>query len=273
MALSTFVIGDVHGCLKELEDLLILIDFKANQDHLWFCGDLVNRGPDSLGVLRLVKQLPQTLTVLGNHDLYCLSVWCGLSEIHREKKLQTILAAPDCDELMHWLRKQPLMLSDHKHTVVHAGLPPQWNTHQASYYAKEVEQALSGHEYRDVLLNIEGNQPDAWDESLTSYDRLRYIINALTRIRFVTHDGRLDLENKGPPESAGPNETPWYASANRASQEEIIIHGHWASLNGKAKQPKVFSLDTGCVWHGALTALRLDDYQLFQVPARRKSTI
>jgi bis(5'-nucleosyl)-tetraphosphatase (symmetrical) len=267
--MSTFVIGDIQGCYQELQDLLQHIKFHSGHDHLWLAGDLVNRGPQSLEVLRFIIDLPYVTSVLGNHDLHLLALWNGAPL--DDESLGAILEAPDCDHLMHWLRQCPLIHTDGTHTLVHAGIPPQWNCQQAHHYSQEVAQALAGHDFRDFLTHMYGNSPDSWDDSLTGNDRLRYITNALTRIRCVTSEGKLNLEHKGRLDEAPGGHLPWFAFPGRASAGESIIFGHWAAINGVTHNDQALALDTGCVWGKQLTALRLDDMRLFHVPARVKS--
>ena len=268
--MTTYVIGDIQGCFAELQDLLKLINFRPNHDNLWLVGDLVNRGPQSLAVLRFITSLPKVTCVLGNHDLHLLALWNGTP--HDDDSLAEVLESPDCDELMHWLRQCPIIHSDGSRTMVHAGVPPQWNTTQACNYGQEVANALSGGDFSDFLSNMYGNTPDTWQETLTGHERLRYITNALTRIRFVSPEGRLELEQKGTLAEQPSGYYPWFSVPGRASADELIIFGHWAAIEGITQHPNAIGLDTGCVWGKALTALRLDDMRLFQTPARTKST-
>ena len=259
--MATYAIGDVQGCYYELRALLDRLRFDADEDDLWFVGDLVNRGPSSLDCLRFVMQLGARATVvLGNHDLHLLARACGAPrKPRRGDTLDAVLAAPDRDELLDWLRQRPLLHHDALlgYTMVHAGLPPQWNLATATLCAREVEQALRGHDHRVFLAEMYGDEPDLWSDGLTGIARLRFAVNALTRMRFVTDDGRLELKAKGAPSAAPDGAIPWFAVRGRASSGLHLIFGHWSTL-GEADGFGVYPLDSGCVWGGKLTALRLD---------------
>ncbi|SRR5579885_244628 len=266
--MATYVIGDVQGCFAEFEKLLEKIHFDSRKDTLWFTGDLVNRGPYSLEVLRFVKALGENhVTVLGNHDLHLLAVAYGVRSMHRSDTLESVLSAPDKDELIEWLRHRPLLHYDKSNGFVmaHAGLAPSWTLNEARSLAHEVELALRGRSPESFLKNMYGNQPDRWDDGLAGIDRLRCIINFLTRMRFCHADGRLDLSYKG--EIAGkPAELiPWFDTPGRVNVSEKIIFGHWAALGGKTDAFNVYALDTGCVWGNCLTAMRLEDEKRFSV--------
>lgn len=266
--MATYAIGDIQGCFAELEKLLAQIDFNPERDTLWFTGDLVNRGPRSLETLRFVKALGEKhITVLGNHDLHLLAAASGLRATHRGDTLDKILAAPDKNELIDWLRHRPLLHYDKstRFVMTHAGLAPAWTLAQARKLANEVEVVLRGNSPDVFFKNMYGNQPDRWDEKLAGFERLRCIINFFTRMRFCHADGRLDLSYKG--EIAGkPRELiPWFDVPDRVNANEKIIFGHWAALGGKADVPNVYPLDTGCVWGNCLTAMRLEDEQRFSV--------
>lgn len=259
--MATYAIGDVQGCFDELQLLLRQCDFQAKKDKLWFVGDLVNRGPKSLEVLRFVRDLgKRAVTVLGNHDLHLLAVACGNQRKQKPSDtLAPILGAPDRDELLDWLRQRPLLHHDAAlgYTMVHAGLPPQWDLATATLCAREVESALRGPGWKGFLDQMYGDQPDRWSEGLTGIERLRYSVNALTRMRFVYEDGRIDLKSKGAPHTAPVGVMPWFAARGRKSANLELIFGHWSTL-GEAEGFGVYPLDTGCVWGGRLTALRLD---------------
>lgn len=266
--MSTYAIGDIQGCFAELENLLDAIHFDSTQDVLWFTGDLVNRGPRSLEVLRFIKSLgDQHVAVLGNHDLHLLAVSYGVRDIHRGDTLREILDAPDRAEIFDWLRRRPLFHEDKTlgYVMAHAGLAPVWTVTDAHRLAREVETVLQGDSPEILLKNMYGNQPDYWDEKLTGIERWRAIINFFTRMRFCHADGRLDLSYKG--EIIGkPDELiPWFLLPNRVNAETKIIVGHWAALGGKTDVPEVIAIDTGCVWGNCLTALRLDDGKRFSV--------
>ena len=258
--MATYAIGDVQGCYDPLQRLLAKIAFNAKHDRLWFVGDLVNRGPQSLAVLRFIRSLgDNAVTVLGNHDLTLLAVAEGCSRLRSKDTFQDILRAPDCDELLNWLRQRPLIHYDAKlnFLMVHAGLAPQWNLQQALTYAHEVEEILRGPGYRGFLDAMFGNEPHLWNDNLTGIERLRCITNYLTRIRFCTDDGALSLIHKGAPGSQPAALKPWFETANRCTSEINIVFGHWAAL-GFYRQPGIYALDSGCVWGNTLTALRLD---------------
>lgn len=269
--MTTYAIGDVQGCFKELLQLLEFIAFQPNQDELWFVGDLVNRGPDSLNVLRFVKSLGHSAkVVLGNHDLHVLAIAAGVRPKDSELSLKPILDAPDCDELLTWLKTQPLIYYDAnlRYLLVHAGLPPQWGLAEALEHGKTVSDALQGPNFKTVLKNMYGNAPTLWTHTLSRTQRLRFTINALTRIRFCNPAGKLKLNAnvKMDWEHPKPNLIPWFLHPKRKSESTYIIFGHWAALGGITFDPKIQALDTGCVWGGFLTALRLTDGLRFAVP-------
>lgn len=266
--MPTYAIGDIQGCFVELEMLLEQIHFNYHQDTLWFTGDLVNRGPRSLEVLRFVKALGEKhVIVLGNHDLHLLAVAYGVRDLHKNDTLDEILAAPDKNELMDWLRHRPLLHYDKltEYVMVHAGLAPIWDLNQARWLAQEVEGILRGPSPETFLKNIYGNQPDRWNDNLSGIERWRCIINFLTRMRFCYADGRLDLTYKGEIAGKPIDLIPWFDVSNRKNVNEKIIIGHWAALNGKSDAPNIYPLDTGCVWGNCLTAMRLEDRKRFNV--------
>lgn len=275
--MSTYAIGDIQGCYSELQNLLDKINFDDKNDLLWFVGDLVNRGPESLKTLRFVKALGvNAVTVLGNHDLHLLAIANGQEQFMRKvDTLHNILTAPDRDELLSWLRQCPLLHhdSDLGFTLIHAGLPPQWDLEQAIAYATEVETILSGNNYIDYFDNMYGNQPDSWSEDLTGWDRLRFFTNCFTRMRYCTADGHLEFKEKGAPGTQPDSLTPWYALSNRKTINNKIIFGHWATVSfakdKNFKQYNVYPIDTGCLWSGELTAMRLEDEKLFSVPSQQ----
>lgn len=263
--MSVYVVGDIQGCFAELQLLLKEIEFDAASDRLWFVGDLVNRGPGSLEVLQLVKSLGDgAVTVLGNHDLHLLAVAAGVAQLHRSDTLDEILAAPDRDELLLWLRQQRLMYVEDSNVMVHAGLLPQWSVKQAAKLAGEVETALRGDDYVKFLEHMYGNTPNRWDDELAGYKRLRVITNAFTRLRVCTLEGEMEYKFKGEVEKIPSGYIPWFDVPKRASQDATVFFGHWSALGLKVT-PNVIALDTGCLWGGALTAMRLEDRKLFQV--------
>lgn len=267
--MSTYAIGDVQGCFKTLKSLLTEIQLKPATDTLWFVGDLVNRGPDSLSVLRFLQDLPQTpVIVLGNHDLHLLAVYSGHGQLSNQDTLEAVLEAPDSALLCDWLRQKPLLHQDETlgYTLVHAGLPPQWGSKQAKQYAQAVEQQLKSDHYADFFAQLYGETPHKWDEGLTGWERLRFIVNALTRLRFCTLDGSLDFAHKGVVGSQPRELYPWFDVPKRASMNDKILFGHWSALNrSMVHSPNVFALDTGCVWGRELTAFRLEDQRYFSV--------
>lgn len=265
---NIYAIGDVQGCYSALNKLLDKIKFDPSQHQLWFTGDLVNRGDDSLSVLRLVRELgAAAVTVLGNHDLFLLAAYYHGIHLKTHHTIQPILDASDCDELISWLLQQPLLHHQHGYTLVHAGIPPQWNLTQAQQHAAEVSSALL-HDTEKFLQQMYGNEPSAWSEALSGYDRLRYITNAFTRLRLCSTEGELELKFKGDADTPiAAHLQPWYAIENRKTQNEKILFGHWAALQGKVTPTtaNVYALDTGCVWGNCLTAMRLSDQQRFSV--------
>lgn len=263
--MATYAIGDVQGCFAKLQNLLLQICYQPHRDVLWFVGDLVNRGPDSLTTLRFISSLDNAVVVLGNHDLHLLAVYYGLKEFYADDTIQDILAAPDCDQLLFWLRQQKLMHYDAQFDIVmtHAGVAPQWSLQQALELAHEVEMALQGNTVTDYLSHMYGNMPDCWQDHLTGLDRLRVITNYFTRMRFCSAKGELIMNKKTAPLDCPPGGMPWFKVPGRKMQAQKIVFGHWSALQGQTHEPNVFALDTGVVWGGPLTALRLDDLQRF----------
>jgi len=266
--MSTYVIGDVQGCFYQLQQLLTHIQFHPQRDTLWFTGDLVNRGPQSLEVLRFVKSLNnKSKIVLGNHDLHLLAVFYGARQMNPGDTFTDILMAPDAPELMYWLKSQSLFYYDEQSNIalVHAGVAPMWTIEKAVALAHEVEVVLCGDGYINFFKNMYGNEPALWQENLTGHDRLRCITNYFTRMRFCRADGRLDLFAKVEIKYANDDLIPWFALPNRVNANHKIMFGHWAALGGIADAPNVYALDTGCVWGNCLTALRLEDGKRFSV--------
>jgi len=262
---ACYAIGDIQGCYDELRALLERIGFDRQRDRLWFTGDLVNRGPKSLETLRFVKGLGDAaLTVLGNHDLHLLAAAWYPRNVRRKDTLHTILEAADRDELIDWLRCRPLLHHDEVlgFTLIHAGLPPQWDLADARARAREVEAVLCSDRIGDFLARMYGNEPDLWSDDLEGQDRLRFITNCFTRLRYCTPEGKLVLGPKGAPGSQPAGALPWFEIEHRRSRDLNIAFGHWSTL-GPRNDPGIFPLDTGCLWGGQLTALRLDDRQWF----------
>lgn len=258
--MAVYAIGDIQGCYAELQGLLELINFSSADDQLWLAGDLVNRGPQSLEVLRFVKALgKQAKVVLGNHDLHLLALANGLSPKSSSTDLHPILIAKDRDELLDWLIRQPLLQHSKKlgYTMVHAGLSPAWDLATAKACAREVEGILQSPDRYPLLAEMYADTPRRWKNKYTGIKRWRYIINCFTRMRYCDAEGRLNLSCKGKPKAESNKKLPWFRVPNRANAGERIIFGHWSTL-GYLHENNVWSLDTGCVWGGALTAMRLD---------------
>jgi bis(5'-nucleosyl)-tetraphosphatase (symmetrical) len=259
--MTRWAIGDVQGCCAELDELLARLHFSADRDLLWFTGDLVNRGPQSLAALRRVSALADNaIVVLGNHDLHLLAAaHVPGHRLRRSDTLDEVLAASDRERLLGWLIERPLAHHDRarQDLLVHAGLVPQWDAQQAALLAGEVARSLR-HDPRALLESMYGDKPDQWDEALSGTERLRFIINVLTRVRVCTARGRIDLKQKGTPAEAQPPWQPWFAVRGRASAATRIIFGHWSAL-GFYQSEGLLGLDTGCVWGGTLTAVNLDD--------------
>ena len=267
--MATYAIGDLQGCFDPLRRLLDYIGFAPDNDRLWFVGDLVNRGPQSLEVLRFVRGLGSAaVTVLGNHDLHLVMQAAGFGKANKEDTLDAILAAPDRDELLGWLRSLPLFHVAGEWAMVHAGLLPSWDVGKAQALSDEVSAALGRPNYIDFLANLWGSEPDAWRDDLTGWDRLRVVVNAMTRMRFVTPGGRMEFRApgaKGPPERGPAGCVPWFDAPFRRSADHAIVCGHWSAL-GFRQTEKLFALDSGCLWGGSLTAVRLEDRRIFQMP-------
>lgn len=271
--MSTYLIGDVHGCYDELIALLAQVEFTPGEDTLWLTGDLVARGPGSLDVLRYVKSLGDSVRlVLGNHDLHLLAVYAGISRNKPKDKLNDLLTAPDADSLINWLRRQPLLQVDHEKRLVmaHAGITPQWDITTAERCARDVESVLSSDSYPLFLDAMYGDMPNNWTEELTGLARLRFSTNALTRMRYCFPGGQLDMLCKDSPENVFSPLKPWFAIPGPVSENYRIAFGHWASLEGKGTPEGIYALDTGCCWGGDLTCLRWEDQQYFTQPSLRR---
>lgn len=257
--MAIYAIGDIQGCYEPLLRLLDVIQFDKNNDQLWFAGDLVNRGPESLAVLRFVKSLDNAaITVLGNHDLHLLAAACAPASTNTKETLKQILKAPDRDELIAWLRHRPLFYYANNFCLVHAGIPPQWDFQQTCNMAKLAEQALQSSGYANVLQAMYGNKPNLWSNDLSGMPRLRFIINSFTRMRYCDHEGRLDFDHNGPPGSQPKHLMPWFKAPGRLSAGMRIVFGHWSAL-GYYEGDNCYAIDTGCLWGGQLTAIRLDE--------------
>jgi len=271
--MAIYAIGDVQGCYDNLTRLLDAISFNEHSDQLWFVGDLVNRGPTSLETLRFIKSLgTSAITVLGNHDLHLLAASCLPASSNTKSALNQVLTAPDRDELIDWLRHRPLFHHDENFCMLHAGIPPQWDFDQTQKMAHLVENELQGKNYKSLLKAMYGDKPDFWSPLLRGKSRLRFIINCFTRMRYCDADGRLDLNYSGPPGSQPAHLMPWFTVPNRKSTPMKIVFGHWSSL-GYYEGENCYAIDTGCLWGGQLTALRLGEpVQRFSVCCEKKDT-
>jgi len=262
--MATYAIGDIQGCYGPLRRLLDLCRFNPRHDRLWLVGDLVNRGPHSLAVLRFVKSLgSRAVTVLGNHDLTLLIVAAGHRKPSPDDTFNPILRAPDRDELLHWLRHRKMMHVERGFAMVHAGLLPQWTIVKALKLAREVETELRGDDHEKFLRKLYGNKPNRWDDDLQGIKRMRVIVNAMTRMRICTLAGRMEFAHKGKPFHLPIGYVPWFSVPQRKNRGTTILCGHWSAL-GLFANANVIALDTGCLWGGELTALRLEDQRLFQ---------
>jgi bis(5'-nucleosyl)-tetraphosphatase (symmetrical) len=263
--MSTYAIGDIQGCFDSFQRLLERCAFDPARDKLWLVGDLVNRGPRSLETLRYVKNLgPAALTVLGNHDLSLLMLSEGFGKRGKGDTFDAILAAPDREELLFWLRHQAMCHLENGHCLVHAGLLPQWTAKQARALASEVEQALRGPDWRHFMAHMWGSEPDVWQDKLEGWPRLRVIVNAMTRMRFCSPKGVMDFKIKGEVHKAPKGYVPWFEVPGRRSADTVLVTGHWSALGLKIL-PNLLAIDSGCLWGGKLSAIRLEDRTLFQV--------
>ncbi len=258
--MATYAIGDVQGCFDELMELLEVIEFDEKSDTLWFVGDLVNRGPKSLETLRFVKSLGErAITVLGNHDIHLLTIAYGVNSDKGHKTLRPVLGADDRDELITWLRQQRLVHFDAQLGIgmVHAGLPPQWTFEQTMGFGSEVEAVLQSDAVGDLLSVLYGDHPARWHDQLAGIERQRFIVNACTRLRFCDQAGEMDFAFKGEIGGQPAGLLPWFDVDNRCSVDDFIVFGHWSAL-GFMQTDRLLSIDTGCLWGGELTAVRID---------------
>jgi bis(5'-nucleosyl)-tetraphosphatase (symmetrical) len=270
--MATYAIGDVQGCYAELSDLLEEVRFDAGADCLWLLGDLINRGPDSLSVVRLVRSLEGSAKiVLGNHDLHFLAIHLGGHSLTKNDTFVDLLQAQDVDELADWYCQQPFMVCDEQlgYAMTHAGIPHIWSVDEAGAYAREVEQVIRGEQRLEYFQAMYGNKPDIWKSSLRGMDRWRAITNYLTRMRLIDSRGRMDFVHKGGLTEVSSPWVPWYEPSRQEPLPVKLLFGHWAALEGHTGNDQAIALDTGCVWGGELTALRLDDGIFFSVPARK----
>jgi bis(5'-nucleosyl)-tetraphosphatase (symmetrical) len=269
--MATYAIGDLQGCWLTLDALLHHVNYRPKQDALWFVGDIVNRGQGSLECLRFIAS-PQVnaVVVLGNHDLHLLAVAEGIAKPHRLDTLAAILDAPDCAHLLYWLRQQKLLHTEGAYALVHAGLMPQWTWRQAATLAREIERELRGDNYRDLLQHMYGNKPDTWADNLAGHDKMRFVLNTFTRMRTLTDTNAHDLGFKGELSQLPSTLTPWFnvPSVRRFSNvKRTTIAGHWSAL-GLYQSDSFIGLDSGCIWGRTLTAYRLDDGKIFQMPSQ-----
>ncbi len=274
--MSTYLIGDVHGCYHELRALLDQVSFDPQKDTLWLTGDFVARGPDSLAVLRYVKSLGSSArVVLGNHDLHLLGIYCKISRNKPKDNLNPLLEADDADELINWLRRQPLLQVDEEKKIImaHAGITPQWDLETARMCAREVESVLSSDAYPLFIDFMYGDMPNNWSTELTGLSRLRFSTNALTRMRYCFPNGQLDMICKDSPENAPSPLKPWFLLPRKIPADYTIMFGHWASLEGQGVPEGVCALDTGCCWGGPLTLLHWESQKFYHQPSRYKRQI
>ncbi|WP_299944609.1 symmetrical bis(5'-nucleosyl)-tetraphosphatase [uncultured Microbulbifer sp.] len=264
--MATYAVGDIQGCYKPLQRLLKKIPFRFDRDKLWIAGDMVHRGDDSLGTLRfLYDHRHQVTAVLGNHDLHLLALAHGAKRLSKkEHDLTRVLQAKDSDKLLNWLQNLPLLVHKKGYTMVHAGIPPIWSITKAEELSREVHRALvDASMAKAYFYGMYGNEPHCWNDHLFGIERLRSITNYFTRMRFCKQDGTLDLVTKRGPLAAHGEYKPWFSFSNRKTRDDKIIFGHWAALEGRAGTKNIYALDTGCVWGGCLTAMRLGDEQFF----------
>lgn len=269
--MAIYAIGDIQGCYSSFRKLLDLAEFDFSHDKLWLVGDVVNRGPESLETLRFIKQAGDAVVmVLGNHDLHLLMVDAGITRCHKGDTIQPILEASDRVELLNWLRHQRLFYCEDNYALVHAGLLPDWSVAKAAELASEVETALRHDDYQEIFSQLYGNEPDYWQDNWTGTERLRVIINAMTRMRICSIDGRMNFSYKGTLRDLPSGLLPWFDIPGRASQDYTLICGHWSAL-GLYVTDKLVALDSGCVWNGRLSAMRLEDRKVFQIHCDRKT--
>ncbi|MBC7779884.1 MAG: symmetrical bis(5'-nucleosyl)-tetraphosphatase [Proteobacteria bacterium] len=271
--MSTYAIGDLQGCYDSLLQLLDRVAFDAARDRLWLVGDLVNRGTQSLAVLRFVAGLgPRAVTVLGNHDIHLLMVAARMTPAKKTDTFDDVLRAPDREELLGWLRRQPLLHAEAGFVMVHAGVLPEWTLAEAQAEAAGAARLLGGAAYLDFFEDLYGNAPYHWHPSLTGHRRARFAVNAFTRMRLVGTEGDLEFSHKGPLSKAPKGYVPWFDSPRRQTLSDTVVFGHWSAL-GFIDRNGVIGLDTGCVWGSQLTALRLEDRQLFSIACAQQSTL
>lgn len=269
--MAIYLVGDIQGCFSELQSLLQQVNFDASSDQLWAAGDIVARGPNSLETLRFIKSLGENAKiVLGNHDLHLLATYAGLKKVKKNDRLTTLLEAPDVDDLMDWLARQPLIrqLPNENAYMSHAGISPQWSIKKALKYAQKAEKKIAGSERNKWLAKMYGEYPQNWHDAKSKEEKFRFTINSLTRMRFCNQDLSLEFQSKQAPNNSVTNIQPWFKH-NKALEDSTWIFGHWASLMGETGQENVYALDTGCVWGNHLTLLRWHDRAVFIEPAHK----
>lgn len=269
--MATYAVGDIQGCFREFDALLEALRFDPARDRLWLVGDLINRGPDSLAVVRRVRELGDAaVSVLGNHELHLLAIRYNASEVKPNDTFAELMAAPDFDDICAWLRSLPLLVDDPSlgFVMTHAGVPHIWDLDKARALAREVEAVIRGQQYGEYFQAMYGNLPDCWNDDLRGPERWRVITNYFTRMRLITMSGRLDFTHKGALDSAPAGWTPWYELRAQHPLEQTILFGHWAALQGVTAWANVVGLDTGCVWGGSLTALCLESGEFTSIPAK-----
>ncbi|MCG9695814.1 symmetrical bis(5'-nucleosyl)-tetraphosphatase [Shewanella sp. Isolate11] len=274
--MATYFIGDIQGCFDELQAILAKVEFNPSKDELWIVGDMVARGDKSLETLRYIKSLDDAAKpVLGNHDLHLLALHNKIKRVNPSDKLGELLNAPDCPQLIDWLRTQPLIRQHPKQQIVmtHAGIPPQWNINTATTQAAAVEQVLRSDNYLSQLIaQMYTNDIDSWSAEMPETEQLVYCVNALTRMRYLYADGRLDFDCKQPPESnTNPLIKPWFLYPRADNNQSIMVFGHWAALMGQVDSPQFKALDTGCCWGEHLTLWHLETNQKITQNKLKKS--
>jgi len=263
---ARYVVGDLQGQFRPLLKLLDICSFDPRSDELWLCGDLVNRGRENAAILRYLGNLGEAcVSVLGNHDFYLLGVACGAVQRSDDDTLDDVIDAGDRDELVDWLRRRPMIHSDNAFALVHAGFLPDWSVAKAKTLAEEVERELRGPKWRSFLARLWGGKPTRWDDALKGIERLRVIVNAMCRMRMCSADGEMLLKYKGGIDDAPDGVIPWFRVPGRKSSTHTVLCGHWSAL-GFHDGDGIIALDTGCVWGRSLTAIRLEDRQVFSVP-------
>jgi bis(5'-nucleosyl)-tetraphosphatase (symmetrical) len=261
--MATYAIGDIQGCYRTLKRLLKQIAFDPKNDRIFLVGDLVNRGPDSLDVLRWASDLTESVfTVLGNHDIHLIAMAQGINELKRPKSLEQVLRARDADKLVKWLRKRPVMHREDRFIFVHAGLLPAWSVEEAEVEARKLEELIGGSTSATFLKFWYSQQADTWDDALSGLEKSAVALNAFTRMRMCRNAREMELAFTGKPEEAPKGLTPWYQVKERGSSAFTIVFGHWASLSLRVT-PQIIALDSGCVWGQFLTAIRLEDGAIF----------